>query len=153
MDLKQLNKLLTEIQSLHNTKLELNKELQSGQLQMEDLIKKREAINSHLKESDIRKSANELILRAAKLFFSSKPICPSAADPQIRSPSTSPRRLESPKKSVKPFVSSPKKKKDILDHRSQSRRLIHQSESANELIDIKKEAENLLHSYYMKYTQ
>jgi hypothetical protein len=155
MDIKQLNKLLGEIQNLHNTKVEINKEMQSGQMQLEAAIKRREELylTSTLKESDVRKAANELVLRASKFFFASKPqFIPAPAETRLTSPSSPSRRAQSPKKmAAKPFlcgVSSPKKK-EILSPLEASPHV--RSQTASELIEIKKEADTLLQDFYMKY--
>ena len=70
--LKKLTGLVAEIQDLHKSKISLAKEIQSGQLELETLLIKREALLSSggTRESQVNKQANELVLRLAKLFFS-----------------------------------------------------------------------------------
>jgi len=155
MDVKQLNKLLTEIQNLHNAKLELAKELQSGQLQLEGVIRRREEINlvCNLKERDVKKSADELVLRAAKFFFASKPqFIPIQRESRPVSPCSPSRRAMSPPKK-KPFlcgVSSPKKKENIDKSPRVNEAPVPRSKAAEELLDIRKEADYLIRTYFSK---
>ena len=144
MDLKSLQKLVAEIQDLHKTKLSLAKEINSGQLELEALLLRRQSDITHSKESEVNRSANDLVLRIAKFFFSEKTVLSSHSAVQ------SPTRAKSPDtraRSPPPFrcgLSPAKAERQVPPRPARS-------DAANELMDLKKEAENLLRDYYMKY--
>ena len=142
MDVKGLNKLVRDIQKLHTAKLGLSKELHSGRQELENLLRRREEIPS-LKESETNRATNDFVLRIAKLFFSHKPAVLSQPPSQPQSPVKAKVRTRSPA----PFlcgVSPPKERPKTTESRHM--------DSKSELLDLKKEAENLLRNYYIKYS-
>lgn len=135
MDLKYLKQLVDDIQSQHHAKVALEKELASGQLEFEGLMKRRDLqMTSVTSMSQVNKDANALVLNIAKFYFS------QGTGPQSR--------LQSPVKASKRAQSPP-----FLCGVSPSRRAAGgpHKDSRSELIELKSEAEKLLSDYYVKY--
>ena len=143
-----MKQLVEDIQTQHHAKVVLEKELQSGHLELECLLKRRhELIDTvGVKESQVNKEANELVLRIAKFYFAAMPVAASRPQSRMQSPVKAAKRAQSPTPLVRPFlcgVSPPKTRKtpEKSGH----------MDSTSELLDLKNEAEKLLNTYYVKY--